>query len=337
MKKTKKLWIISGIIAGLIVIALALYFIYPKLTGGDQFIKITLVDADGNTETLSTIDSHGEPLSIIQGRPGKVGMYLTITATNTGAVPLTCSIVSATPTAFDTAIDKASKYIPSTAPKKASWTSSLISLSQFEGLPQPVNFQVTMRCSYMQGTNIIYVPDKIGNVPLTILPDIAGADFTVGIDTGGLDTEYCGDSICQASESSTSCPVDCTVFVNVKFRTSDISYASGSAIAFTTTCGSNLTQLGYSSSGGTSATTRMCSGQMSTQEGYTLLLSNLPGGWNTGYNAPSLWQKGTSYKVCQDTNGTASVYYKIYSASDPDASKVDSSPITIDLAREVIC
>jgi hypothetical protein len=307
---------------------------------GTDFIRVTLVDSSGNV--IKTLSS-SNPLSIVQGTPGVSGMYLTVTATNTGTVPLSCSLITVTPTAFDTAMNKAMKYVPSTSPKKASWTSSLISVAQFEPLSQPVVFSVTARCSYMQGSNTVYLTDKTGSVSLNIQPDATGAGFEVSMDTGGLGTEWCGDGICQSNEDATSCAPDCTVTANAKFRTLDVGYASGGAIAYNSgTCGLALTSYGYFSSSG--LLTGVCSTASKTYCGTSpvLTLSNLPGGWKSGGASVSLWKPTETGTMCLcDDDGTKYVLQK-YTTADSDASKMtlangELSGISFDSLREVSC
>ena len=209
MKKKNKKYLLIAVIIGIILVLGYLIF-----NSSDPF-KVNL-------------------FSIVGGTPGVSEMDLTITVENTGNVALTCTPVSATPIAFDSALDKSSKVVPITGTKKASWTSNKISTSQFEGLPNPDRFEVTIRCSYNTGQEVVYLPDKTSYIDLNIL-----------------------------SEGT-----------NVNFRTTDLTYDSGSTIAWNNgLCGGTLTKAGY---GG--MTHRPTSGTCGNLYYGYLIMSNLPGG-----------------------------------------------------------
>lgn len=303
----------------------------PGTNAGSDFIAVRYYDKDGNL-----IKAPGT-YSIVNNIPGVSFIDVTITLTNIGTKPLTCDLASLGPTALDSALTKTQKI--ATVGGKAAWTSSLISVAQFENPSTPTTFSGTARCSYNNGVQVITLPDKTGNLLVNIVPDVGGADFTVSINTGGTGTEYCGDGTCQVSESFSTCPQDCAVATYAKFRTSDLSYVSGSAIAFSSTCGSTLTAYGYTTSSSSSGGAAInCT--YNTAGVWTQVMSGLPGTWNTGYNAPSLWTKNsdpTTVRLCQDKAASTTVYYKQYSSSDADASKVDTSKTAINSAEEIAC
>ena len=108
----------------------------------------------------------------MDGIPNVAYVDLTVTIFNTGSVPLTCNIVSASPNSFDIAINKEIVIVPSTGPRRTSITSNLIETSQFESI-SPVVFNVLVRCS----TNTETLPDKVGQVEINFLPE--EVDFDV--------------------------------------------------------------------------------------------------------------------------------------------------------------
>lgn len=172
----------------------------------DGSITYTCYNADEVQVSCST----GQPLSIVQGTPGIASVAFTVNAHNTGDIPLTCSVVSASPGAFNTAIPKTLKVV--TAGGTSSWTSSAVSMAPLEALTQPVSFQATLRCSYRQGTQTVTLADKVSSIALTITSDAVNAGFNVDftpVDTGAV---TCGDGSCSLPvENAVNCPSDCGV------------------------------------------------------------------------------------------------------------------------------
>jgi hypothetical protein len=297
----------------------------------DKGIKVSfgLYDSNGHK-----INPNKGTFSIVGTTPGVTYIDFTITVPNTGAYALSCDLVSLSPTALSNAVTKTTKSI--LIGGKTAWSSSKILASQFESTTA-TTFNVTVRCSYNPGNGTNILPDKSASIPLSIKPDGSGASFEVQIDTGGTPTEFCGDGTCQVTETSSTCPGDCAVANNVRFRTSDLSYLSGSAVAFASTCGSNLTRYGYSGSSGT--LTGDCASASKTWCGsVTLALSNLPGEYKTGAANPSLWITSDATTICICDDGSDGKYFfKKYLTSDSDASKVDNTQTSYDSSKEVSC
>jgi len=138
----------------------------------------------------------------------------------------------------------------------------------------------------------------------------------------------CGDGICQSNEDITSCIQDCSGAISsVRFRTNDASYVTSGAIAYSNTCGSTLTQYGYVS--GSGLLTGNCASASKTWCGttVTLALSNLPGGYKSGGDSPSLWTTNDANVVCLCDEGSDGKYFfKKYSTLDSDKTKVSSDP-----------
>lgn len=322
--------IVIGALAGVVI--LAKNFQSPI---EDGFIKVRFYDANGNIIS-------GNTYSIVNNIPGISYIDLTVTATNTGSLPLSCTIISGTPTPFDSAIAKTAKAVPITGTKQASWTSSLISVSQFEGV-NPTVFGATIRCSYNSGGQEIFLPDQTGNISLIISPDGTGS-FIVNVASGGAGSEYCGDGVCQSGESATSCPGDCVSIPNVKFRTNDLSYVSGGAIGHTSSCGSTLGRFGYNQATCWTVTDATCP----TRTGYTLAISSgIPGKpyWgtsnggclytdNANANRIAMAWKTTSSGACTMTGQWGVI---IYDSTDADASKVSNSAQSFDTSKESAC
>lgn len=319
------LWAISI----LSVLGLAAMIVVPMLKeggGSPSMLTFRLYDSNGKI-----IKSSGMPQSLVDSVPGVSSIDLTVNVVNTGTEALSCSLTTVTPSAFNSAITKDAKAVAVSG--KASWTSSMISVAQFEGTT-PTAFSVSVLCTYNNGVQVINLAEKVAS--LNILVESEGTSspsFEVSLLKGGTGTEYCGDGTCSSGESAATCPADCAVANNVKFRTSDLSYVSGSALAFTTSCGSQLIPYGYSGSTGMLSGT--CSVVMPSKG--TALLSGLPGGWRGGGESPSLWQSADSNIVflCDD-DGSKYIYLK-YDKTDSDKSKVDTTPTSFDTAKEVPC
>ncbi len=319
---------------------------FSKLSGGGSAGSNT--GTDPNTDFISVrlydkearlIENPGT-FSIVQGISGVYFVDITITAENTGAKPLSCIIASLSPTPFDEAIPiKDARPAPING--KVAWTSDLIPVTQFEAFVQPVEFSASVRCSYSSGEQIITLGDKTGQLPLNIIEDLPGS-FDVSVETGGLGNEYCGDGTCQFDEDTQSCPDDCALTNYVNFRTTDLSYVSGSAIGYVDgdQCSEVLLAAGYVTSGSVSSSgTASCEIKMPNL-GYQLQLSGLPGGWKSGYSAPSLWKDAsdpTRFRICQDKAGSSSMYYKTYDTDDSDAGDIDTNPLSFNIAKEVAC
>lgn len=327
MRNKNKKIIYWGI--GIILIALisvGAYFVLSGKISTENLLSFNIYDSNGNKIT-------DKPLSVVGGVPGVSYIDLTITVLNTGTEALSCEINSLYPDAFNNAVSKTIKNV--NPGNKVAWTSSLIQVSQFESETIPTEFKAGVVCSYNTGTEIINLPEKIGILPLLIQSDGIGS-FEVEVSQGGTGEEFCGDNICQSDEDSQTCPADCTVTNYVKFRTTDLSYVSGSAIGYASSCGNNLVGYGYYSS--TGILTGDCT-SISTWCGSNpvKILDDLPGGWKSGGPAPNLWKVDETDTICLcDSDG--SKYNQIkFKSTDSDASKVDTSPIGIDSAKEISC
>jgi|GEM_PF-4289873 len=334
--------IIIAVIGGILVIA-NWDKISEVITPGtnEAGISVTYYDENGNIITPSTLSTITAPGG--NPTPGVKYIALTTTVLNTGTLPLSCFIVSATPTIFDSALVKTAKVVPSTGSKKASWTSNAFDITSLEGGASPDPFTVTVRCSYNAGTDVVYLTDQAYSLSLTIVTDGTGS-FTVNIESpGGLGTEYCGNGACESSlgETTTTCPQDCASTANAKFRTSDSVYVSGSAIAYGTACGSALTAYGHSTVSGLLSGT--CAAKMATETTTCgtspAKLFDLPSttGLLSGGAVPSLWKPTEANTLCVcDDSGTT---YKVvkYLTTDSDASKVSTLAQSFDTVREVIC
>ena len=128
---------------------------------------------------------------------------------------------------------------------------------------------------------------------------------------------------------------------SVIFRTTDLTYTLGGAVAYSSTCGGALTPYGsYTNYGAYSGN---CANAMINLVGCTSsqLLASIPGGWVTGYTGTELLMCiGTKIGyvfVCNTVGGTSSEL-KSYRDSDPDGDKVSLDLVNSpDLAKDLLC
>lgn len=190
--------------------------------------------------------------------------------------------------------------------------------------------QQTCGNNLKEGTEVCDGVDLAGNNCTTI-----GQGFNGGTLTCGAGCNSWVTSACTAPAGG-----------SVKVRVSDLGYGSTSAVGFTSSCGSALTQYGYTAtsgqlSGNCSASTMMGQCDMSAIS-ITLLVSNLPDGWRSGAEQPSLWKPTCSpdcpTKICVCDSGSDGKYtVKRYSSTDSDAVNVDPSSSPISPSYEIAC
>jgi hypothetical protein len=286
---------------------LFMIYVYPTLTKQttetNSIMSYTLYDSNGNVIPKSTY-------AIVGGTSGVSSFTIQIKATNTGSIPLNISLTTLTPTAFNSAVTKTVKVVQ--PGQQGIWTSSQISASQFTSGTQPTVFTAALTGAYPGGSTTAN-----GQLSLVIQPDATGS-FTVSLSTTATGTgATCGDGTCTSpTETAENCPNDCAISgTKVKFRTTDATYPSGSAIAYSATCGGALTAYGDGGSSSGSCTT----------SGYTIV-----GTTKEGYN------------ICTRSGYPTRLYvqaavFRIYETGDADASKVSTSINPIDTTKEVTC
>ena len=347
-------WIIPAVVVSIIAVIATVLILNnnpQELTSEDGFIKVRLYDANGNPinpiETLSTVG-----LGPTGGARGVAFIDLTVRASNSGAIPLSCNILSTTVNGavdsnFDTAMARSQKFLPTAS--SVEWTSNLFAVSSYEATPTPDTFAVSVRCQYTDVSGQQNI-DQTGSIPLYVTSDGTGS-FNVQINSPqGIPTLYCGDSICSASigETATSCPGDCATVSVVSYRTTDLSYVLGSAIGYTATCGNTLTKYGYSSATCTSAIDVSCPLPANVGASFQLLNTKvIPDSINTWSTiSPCLYQTasglGVAFKVASTSGEPTSCpvgrWIRIdYTTSSPYASAVSNNAESFNLQKEVSC
>lgn len=318
------------IVIAILAIAGVFAFFYFRNSSQDSMITYHLYDAQGN-------EINPNQFSVVNGVPGVAQIDFGINVANTGSAPLTCTLGTLTPTAFNSAVTKNSLSVPVSQTK--SWASGLISVSQFEGLTQPVSFTAPVTCTYISGTTVT-LPVQTGSISLTITPDASGS-FTVNVasNAGGTPT-VCGNSVCETGETSASCPSDCAVSTNVKFRTLNkaLDLSASDAIGVSTTCGSTLTKAGKASNSFIGTAGQTCDGLLPAM-GYTKLfnvpvITSIRGGSYTSSTNPALWKKGAAeFMICADGTVPVGEYFWTGTSS----GTLSNSANIINITKEITC
>lgn len=208
MKKNNKL--IIGVVAVLAVVGLVFFMTGGKITTDENGVPGFTYKCF-NVDHVEVSCSTGNPLSVVQGVPGIGFLQFTVSAVNTGDIPLTCDVLSSSPTAFSSALVTGAKIVD--VGGQASWTSGDVELAPLEALSQPVSFTSTIRCKYRNGVNTVTIsPDVTKQVDLTITSDVINAGFDVTFNEPNVGTVVCGDGTCQVpTENVVNCAVDCSV------------------------------------------------------------------------------------------------------------------------------
>lgn len=139
-------------------IGIFLIIIFYKPTNND-LMSVRYYDENRNliNPTLSTVDDV----------PNVEFIDITVKVLNNGQKVLSCDIIDIKPLAFNNAITKTNKQIG--IGLYGSWTSILMDTVQFESMSQPVHFNATVKCSYNDGQQQVFVtPDQIGDITFQI-------------------------------------------------------------------------------------------------------------------------------------------------------------------------
>ena len=317
----KKYLYIGGALLLFAVLAVGMYMwmftgIYDKPAFG---IK-DYYDASGDKIT-------GQEQVMINDVPGIQYITFQVNALNEDTTDLSVEIIDATPTSLK---EKLPMNVKKTIKEGAtgSWVSGLVDMTSYEGTDQ--TFTVTVRATSAVRKEATRTSDLI----ITIDPDPEGM-FSIDLAQGGNDNP----GIDPGSDPDPELPPT----TSVSFRTTDLSYGSGSAIAYASTCGNTLTKYGYGSVSTSSGYTCEHASGMITKGSQcganpTKIIATGIGGW-VGYTGTvSVWQGTDPTKLCVcQTDADGSGYkFAYYLSTDADASKVSDSSIPTG-ATEITC
>lgn len=300
-----KPWIIVIAVIGIIILAVALKQKEPTMS-------INIYDENHNL-VKKTFDIVSTPI------PSTFFIDLSISVSNTGDLPLVCNLNSLSPTQLDVSMPRSEKIVQ--PEESQEWTSNLIPLKDFTGIQR---FSVEVLCYSTNGINRVY-KDSSDFIDLTI-------------------KSMCGDGVCSTDENDIQCPNDCFMGdKSVRFRTSDLTYDSDSAVGLSENCGGILTTYGqygsYHEQGGYGYCMENMPGNLVC--GKPTFVMYLPGGWWNGDlgTGTSLWKATTSSRLCVCTNfvNINNYQYTVYSATDLDKNKISNSPNLINKDMELIC
>lgn len=359
-KKNKNRNMIFIVVAVIALIGLGLYMYKPiqqpvSMNPNEGFLTMRMFDRYGNT-----YDQNGNLIqgtySIVEGSPGITSIAFTVSVKNTGAEVLSCSLLdlrdySGLSGLFNSSFVTKDTKTPSPGLTVA-WTGNPISTSTYEN-PSDRLFNATVRCSYTVGSETT-IFDRSGWLFVAIRADAGtSGNALVNVTRGGVPSTWCGDNICQSSEGETcvTCPSDpcgaggtsCTQTGGVKFRTSDLAYVSGSAIAFnkTVVCPAipsilqTASYLSSGSGGGTCAAWASGAGFVAVT-GFTTLPGGIPctGGTIT---STKLYTSGSIYAVCSEYSGCSGSKYKKYDTGTPSSISGLSTTTSWDPGKESAC
>lgn len=306
-------------------------------------------------------DENGNPINqdaqaTVAGVSGVKYITLRVNAINKDSVPLTFSIVDASPTNFKTALNPPAT---NTAPagSTASWISDLIDIQGMEGTVQ--NFKVIVKAESSQRKP----SEKTYSVDIRIDEDpTAGFDIEI-VGSAGDDPvfgeppectldSHCGENMicdlatetCVPDPEAPECQIDSDCLTGlicetgscvappapdkVLFRTTDLLYKTGAVAYAYNGCGTELIAYGR--------TTGACT-QYKCNDPTGAQLTNAPASYGS-ITATYVWfPDADTACVCEADDVGVNTYPRRYTTADSDASSVDKSMYTISGNMEVLC
>lgn len=249
--------VLFGILAVVVLVGIVggVVYFFPSLVNFDSpAISVnSYYDVDGNL-----ID--GSEQSVVGGVEGVKFISLDVTAFNKDSVPLTFSVISASPVGFSEAlVGSLNQKVEVDPDGSFTWTSGLVDIEQWEG--NMVEFAATVRAESSRRDVVektFRVPIEIGVDPLSEFDVVV--DSSVESNDGGFgEGSLCGNGVVEVGEvcddgnlvgndgCSSSCVVE-EVSEVVRSRVSSVTYASGGAVAVSEACGESL--VGYGRTNG---------------------------------------------------------------------------------------
>lgn len=293
----KKTLTISIVILLILAVGVSGYFIYKTLKQEPALSIFAYYDANGN-EIVS-----GEQ-AVVGGVEGVKYITFKINAHNTDTTPLDINIVSATPDKLNMALSSVQQKTAE-PDETVTWISGLVDIEEYEGTTQ--EFTVTLEAS----SPLRETAQKTSSVSVQIQPDPTSS-FDIDITS---ETNNSADI--PPEDNGGENPPQGTVY----FRTTDLTYASSTAVGFSDVCGNVLT--GYGRTSG-ACTDHSCD---ATDQDLDVISSS---------GTTKLWIRDIdNLCVCED--GATSGYSRRYSTDDADAVSVSTSTTSVDSTKEMFC
>ena len=298
--------------AQVVVIILILFVILFFLFGLDNNIINARIYSDKGTLIKKSFSVYNNPI------PSNFFIDFTVSATNDGAIPLSCYPKTLSPYELEVSLNKDPKNLfPN---KKVEWSSGVIPLSAFSGKVQ--RFYVSIECSYSDAGGKHYLNEQTDFIDLTI-------------------KSICGDGICNNDEDKITCPQDCFIGPRIIFRTNNFDYKLASiAFALNGKCGNPLIKYSY-----TSQIRTGCSRLCDCDNEYSIignalgnkLLTNLPDKYQ--WELYEFLRSPGWIALCKNTNSGpfAGKEYTIYYYQPNSTVDVSDSIIPLNTSMEVNC
>lgn len=313
----KKILIIAGIVVLFLMLAVGVYFwmfegIYKKPAFGIKDYY------DANQQKIT-----GEEQVMIDGETGVTYITFQVNVLNEDTTDLSVEITDATPQSLK---DKLPIGIKKTVAKDqtGSWISGLVDMTPYVLTDQP--FSVTVKATSPIRKDAV----RTNDLTVTVEED-PEAIFSIELISGG-------------NEDPGIIPdPGVTPGSDINFRTSDLSYAQGSAIAVASACGNNLVAYGYYAVTGSLGDT-CAAGSKSWCGTAPVLVGVIPGGWLSGGEEATLWKVTESDRFCVCDSGSAGTHvFKRYSNVQSSSlgyitsSGISTSPTSVDELKESTC
>lgn len=281
------------------------FVLFNKLNAGQTLSIVGYFDANGKELT-------SDSQSVVGGVAGVKFVKFQVTARNKDEVDLTFKIVDASPSTLFNALPIGEEVI-TVVDETVAWSSGLVDIEEYEGTTQEFTVVIEATSPFREPTR------KTSSIGVAVSQD-PQSEFDVVIDS-----EVNNDpDFPDGGDGDDIPPTEGTV----SFRTTDLSYSSGSAIAFSESCGGELISYGYES---TVTNGRSCATRTDFE---------LPGVMPVPGEESNTWLFRDKFDmnevfICWDrTSGSEA---KRYDRTDSDATKVSNSLSSIDSTEEIFC
>ncbi len=307
----KTIWAIMGTIFILVGVVAALgvgsYYVLKAIGFEKPDIEITgFFNSDGEA-----ID--GDSQAVVQGVEGVQFITLRINALNRDEVPLTFTIIDASPESFKDSLPINEELVVAVG-QYGSWGSGLVDVVPFEG--SDVEFTATIRATSTKRDPAT----KTASAILTVGFDPV-SDFDVEINPASNDAVFEEPPADEIPD-----PEPEPQLSTVRFRTSNLGYTSSTGVALANSCGGSL--IAYGRTNGACVDSAKKCDDFNTAD---LMIPSESGG-ETG-----LWIDDGDLCICESSDIGSNTRPRRYTTSDSDASLVSTSLDSFDELSELLC